>query len=265
MTAEQAIAKMEEQLANVNPPMDLDKYKEMVAAQGGNFEEALEQFQQRMAMEQFMETQWAGKVDVNDQDVQAYYDEHPAEFTTAEKVQASHILIKPDTSDPNTDPNEAKAVARTKIEGLLEQIKGGADFAELAKANSDCPSAEKGGDLGSFGAGQMVKPFSDAAFAMEPNEVSDIVETRFGYHVIKLTGRTPASVTPFDEAKEGIVTKLENQKKRQLVQEFVKSLQDRAVIVYPETDTTPAAAATPVPVTEPAAPAPAAPADANEN
>lgn len=265
MTDDEVTSKIEEQLGKVNPPMTLEKYKEMVTSQGGNFGEALEQFKKNLMRERFLDSQWAGKIDVNDQDAQAYYDEHPQEFAKPEQVQASHILIKPDTSDPNTDPNEAKALARTKIDGLQEQIKAGADFAELAKANSDCPSAEKGGDLGSFGREQMVKPFSDAAFAMEPNQVSDVVETRFGYHIIKVTGRTAAEVTPFDEAKAGIVAKLENQKKRQFFETFMKSLQDRAVIVYPETEGA-AATTSPVPAVPPVAPpTSAAPADASEN
>ena len=100
-----------------------------------------------------------------------------------------------------------KAAARLKLEGLRKQIIEGADFAELAKANSDCPSAQKGGDLGEFSRGNMVKPFEDAAFSQEVGKVGDIVETEFGFHLIKVTAKSPAVAAKGDQpAKPESVT-----------------------------------------------------------
>lgn len=100
-----------------------------------------------------------------------------------------------------------KAAARLKIEGLRKQIIDGGDFAELAKANSDCPSGQKGGDLGEFPRGNMVKPFEDAAFSQEVGKVGDIVETQFGYHLIKVTAKSPAAPAKGDQpAKPETVT-----------------------------------------------------------
>ena len=127
------------------------------------------------------------KIDVTENDANNYYSGNPKEFETPEQVKASHILIASDTSDTSVDPNDAKAKALAKAEQLLAQLKDGADFAELAKANSTCPSASKGGDLGFFSKGDMVAPFEEAAFALEPGQLSDIVETKFGYHIIKRT------------------------------------------------------------------------------
>ncbi len=265
VTDQQVTDKIDERLSSLPTPMTLDECKEMITSKGGNFDEFRGQFEMNLKRELFLESQWAGKVDVNDQQVKDYYEANMDQFTTPEKVRASHILIKP-VSDPNTDPNEAKAAARAKIDDLLKQVKEGADFAALAQANSECPSAEKGGDLGAFEQGRMVKPFSDAAFAMEPNEVSDIVETQFGYHIIKVTDRTPASTESLEEAKADIKENLENQKKGRFVQDFLKSLQEKATIVYPETDEKPAAVVTPPAQVAPVAPAmPPTPADANEN
>jgi len=247
VTDEQVLAAIEEQGAKRTPPVTADKFKAMVEAQGGDFADVTNQYKASMARQQFMETQWAGKIDVNDAAVQAYYDENPKEFETPEQAQASHILIKP-VADAN-DPNEAKATAKAKAEQLLAQLKDGADFAELAQANSDCPSAAKGGDLGLFGRSQMVKPFEEAAFGLQPGEMSDLVETKFGYHIIKVTDRKEARTRPFEEAKAEIFAKLTKQKKGQFAEEYLKSLKEKATIVY-------------APGAEPAAPAPMAPAPA---
>lgn len=103
------------------------------------------------------------------------------------KVQASHILLMYAGSERST-ASRSKDEAQQEIQQLKKQIDGGTDFAELAKQHSDCPSGKSGGDLGTFGRGQMVKPFEDTAFGMDVGNVSDVVETPFGYHIIKRTG-----------------------------------------------------------------------------
>jgi len=232
------IAEIEKKGAEQNPPITLADFKARVQAQGGNFEQVKEEFRKGMAYQKIMEGQWAGKVDVTDEDAKAYYDEHPKEFEEAEQVRASHILIKPDTTDPNTDPNEAKTLARAEADKLLKQVKEGGDFAALAKEHSDCPSSARGGDLGFFARGAMVKPFEDVAFAMEPNDISDVVETKFGYHIIKVTDHKDPNAVPFDQAKAKIVAKLVNEKKSTISQEYIQSLKDKATIVYPTEATT---------------------------
>jgi len=231
VTEEQVVNAIETEGAKRTPPITIDKFKEMVEAQGGNFQDVLSQYKKRMARQQYLEAQWAGKIDVNDAEVQAYYDEHPKEFETPEQVQASHILIKPDASDPN-NADAAKAAAKAEAEKLLAQVKDGADFAELATAHSDCPSARQGGDLGLFGHNQMVPPFEAAAFALEPGQVSDVVETQFGYHIIKVTDKKAAQTTPFEEAKEGITETLANEKKMTFSEALLNTMKDEATIVY---------------------------------
>ena len=103
------------------------------------------------------------------------------------QVQASHILLMYAGSQ-RSSASRSKEEAQQQIQALATQLQGGADFAELARANSDCPSSAKGGDLGSFGRGQMVGPFEDAAFGLQVGQTSGVVETPFGYHIIKRTG-----------------------------------------------------------------------------
>lgn len=102
------------------------------------------------------------------------------------QVRASHILLMYQGSARST-ASRSKAEAQASIEDLARQLADGADFAELARAHSDCPSAARGGDLGSFGRGQMVPEFEAAAFSMQAGEVSHVVETAFGYHLIRRT------------------------------------------------------------------------------
>jgi peptidyl-prolyl cis-trans isomerase C len=147
-------------------------------------------------------------------------------------VRASHILITP-KPEPGADPNKAKADAKKTAEDLLKQIKGGADFADLAKKNSSCPSAAKGGDLDWFGKGRMVPEFDKAAFAMKVGEVSDIVETQFGYHIIKLTARRAAGTMSFEDAKPDIMEFLKQTKQKQFYDEYLAALTKSANIVYP--------------------------------
>jgi peptidyl-prolyl cis-trans isomerase C len=158
--------------------------------------------------------------------VAEYYKGHPEQFQAPERVQASHILVKvEDGAAP-----EAKAAAKKKIEGIQQKLKAGGDFGALAAENSDCPSKERGGDLGFFTKGQMVPEFEAAAFALKPGEVSGIVETKFGFHIIKCTEHSQAGATPLPEVKDRLRTFLENGDKRDLLQKKIAALRQASQI-----------------------------------
>lgn len=135
-------------------------------------------------------------------ELQAYYEQNKARFGTPEERRASHIMVK---TEPGASEDQKKA-ARAKAEQLLAQVRAKPeDFAAIAKASSDDPgSAAQGGDLGFFRQDSMVKPFADAAFALKEGQVSDLVQSEFGWHVIRLTGIKPTSVKPFDEVRPEI-------------------------------------------------------------
>lgn len=105
----------------------------------------------------------------------------------AEQIIASHILLMYAGSE-RSSATRSKDEARSQIDDIADQLREGADFAALARQHSDCGSAQAGGDLGSFGRGQMVKAFEDAAFALDVGATSSVVETPFGYHIIRRTG-----------------------------------------------------------------------------
>jgi peptidyl-prolyl cis-trans isomerase C len=247
----EVLAAMEKAGAQMQPPITIEQFRATVEAQGGNFEDYKNRFRKQLEYDKLLESQWAAKATVTDNDANEYYATHPKEFEIPEQVQASHILISTKPTDPNADPNQVKAAAREKAEKLLQQIKDGADFAALAKENSSCPSAKDGGDLGLFSRGMMVKPFEGAAFALQVGQVSDVVETDFGYHIIKVTDRKEAGVTPFEEAKAGIIDNLTKKKRDAVAREYIQSLRQKATIIYP-----PGSAATPTPPAPQPAPAP---------
>ncbi|MHC4664944.1 MAG: peptidylprolyl isomerase [Planctomycetota bacterium] len=235
ITEEDVIAYLKESGSRQQPPLSLEDIKALIEAKGQNFDEVKKQIRASKGMkyQKLMEAQFAGKIKVTEEDAEKYYSQNTKQFETPEQVRASHILITPDTKDPNTDPNEAKVGAKAKTEELLKQVKAGADFAALAKTNSGCPSAAKGGDLGFFGRGRMVPSFEKAAFESKVGQVTDIVETRFGYHIIQVTARKDPNVVTFAQAKDDIMNRLTQQKQAELAKQYIESLKAKANIVYP--------------------------------
>jgi len=139
-------------------------------------------------------------VDVPSSEIKDYYESHIDDYRQEEKVGASHILIK---VPQGATPDEEKKL-REKAEGILEEIRNGADFAVTAKKHSDGPSAVKGGELGEFGRGTMIKEFEEALFKLKPGEVSDIVKTEFGFHIIKMESHKKAFQKKLEDVKNEI-------------------------------------------------------------
>ena len=218
--------------ANQTPPLTIDDIKAILETQGRDFDDLREQIASRLKFMQLIEAQFGDETKVGDDEAKEFYEKNKQMFTKSESVQASHILITPQMEDPNVTDEEAKTVAKAKAEELLKKIKEGANFEELAKAESSCPSGQKGGDLGMFERGQMVPPFEEAAFAMKPGEISEVVETQFGYHIIKVTAKEEAGEQTYDEVKDQIVENLGNQKKGKAAQGYIEKMMKEADIEY---------------------------------
>jgi peptidyl-prolyl cis-trans isomerase C len=165
-------------------------------------------------------TEVDSKIVVQTQEVADFYAKNPEAFKQGERVRASHILIGvPAASDAAT-----RAARRARAEGLVREARAGKDFAALAREHSDDGSASAGGDLGAFERGQMVPPFEQAAFALSPGEISEVVETEFGYHVIKVAAREPARTVPLEEAQEQIGNYLSQRQRQERIAAFVDGL-----------------------------------------
>jgi peptidyl-prolyl cis-trans isomerase C len=174
----------------------------------------------------FVEKTIVPTVKLAEDDARKFYDQNPDKFTRSESVRASHILIGLDAKASVDD----KKKAREKAEKLRKELAGGADFAALAKGNSTCPSSQQGGDLGYFGKGQMVAPFEQAVLALKPGEISDVVETQFGYHVIKLIEKKAAEKAEFKDVRPQIENYLKNQKTGAAVNDYLAEARKGAKI-----------------------------------
>jgi peptidyl-prolyl cis-trans isomerase D len=159
-------------------------------------------------------------IQISDAQVESYYNSHKDQYRTPERVQARHILIKT-TGKTQAEVPQLKA----KAEDLLKQIKGGGDFAKLAQKNSEDPgSAAKGGDLGWIVRGQMVKNFEDTVFSLKPQEISNVITTEYGFHIIQVMAKEPARLRTLEEVKPEIVGNLRNQQ----VFDLMQNLADQA-------------------------------------
>lgn len=173
----------------------------------------------------------ARQAQVSPDETRKYFDEHKAEFGQPEERQASHILVTVSAAAPDVD----KAAARAKTEQLLAQVRQAPQrFAELASQHSQDPgSAAKGGDLGFFGRGMMVKAFEDAAFQMKPGEISGLVQSDFGFHIIKLTAIKTGKPISIDEVKSRIEQELRKQKAAKTFGEMAEGFSNT---VYEQSD-----------------------------
>ena len=224
VSPEEVDERMAEVMANFGSEEELS---ERLAMMGVTVDMVKHEMETGLAVEKLL-ARHIPQAEVTDADTRAYYDDNPGQFTQPERVGASHILVK--TED--TDTEAVKQEARSEAERLLGELKGGADFAQLAAEHSDCPSSANGGDVGLFGRGQMVKPFEDAAFAMGIGEISDVVETQFGYHIIKVTEREEEQMVAFDEVEEDIAAMLDAQRKQEALKAYTDQLRAEANIEY---------------------------------
>jgi peptidyl-prolyl cis-trans isomerase C len=194
--------------------------------------EQMELFSDNFLANEFLKREVAQKVTIPEDEMRSYYDKNIDEFKTPEMVRARHILVKVIPSATEEDKKKAKE----KAEEILGKIKNGEDFIKLATDLSDDPGSKiKGGDLGFFSRGKMVKPFEDAAFSLKPGEVSGIVETQFGFHIIKVEEKKDPSVEPFDKVKDRINQKLLQERVKSKVTEFIENaMKEEKVEIYPE-------------------------------
>jgi peptidyl-prolyl cis-trans isomerase C len=178
----------------------------------------MEDMKKRVVVEAYLKKKVEEQVNIPDADLQKIYDQKKDKFKSDAQIRASHILLK--------TPKEA--------DDVLAQLKAGAKFEDLAKKYSIDPAGAKGGDLGWFSKGSMIPEFENTAFAMKEGEVSGVVKTKFGYHIIKLTGKRPAGIVPFAEVKDQIKAELLPQKQQEVFKKIKEDLRKGAKVAIKE-------------------------------
>lgn len=203
-----------------------DEFAKALATRGLTPEKIKGELRKQLAIEKMIESEVTPQVKVTDQDVKAFYDGNPDQFKQPESFRASHILVMAAADAPP----EKKKEARATIEDVQKQLQAGGDFAELAKKYSQDGSAAQGGDLNYFQRGQMVEPFQKAVESLEVGGVSGIVETQFGYHIVKLTDKKAGRTVPLPEVNKKIADYLVARQKQEKANAFVEGLRAKSKI-----------------------------------
>jgi peptidyl-prolyl cis-trans isomerase C len=198
-----------------------------IAAQGLTLDQLKSQAKTGLEVAKVIDAEVNSKVTVQDAEVATYYQQNLERFKQGDSVRAAHILI----GMPQNPTPEQKAEAKTRAAAVLKTIKAGGDFATLARANSsDTGSAQNGGDLGFFPKGQMTPAFEEAAFKLKPGTVSGLVETPFGFHIIKVSERRAPRTAPFAEASGQIKEFLTQGQREQKLEQFVEQIKAKGKI-----------------------------------
>lgn len=192
-----------------------------------NIQKQLEDARKEILIKAYLKKEIEDTVKVTDEDAKKYFDANKDRFKEPEKISLAHILVD----------NEAEA------KDILAKLKGGADFAALAKEKSKDASKEKGGELGFIAKGQTAPEFEQAAFALAPGQISDVVKTQFGYHIIKAAERQPEKLMAYDDIKDQLKQMMLSDKQKESFEMLLKDLKDKnKVVVYKDVIMPPAPA-----------------------
>ncbi len=206
-----------------------EKFDALLKKQHLNEAGLRDQIRRGRRVDQLVERVVSDSPDPTAAEIRAHFDAHLDEYTRPERVLAQHILIKPaDATDA------ARKAARGKLDAIRTRVQAGANFSDEAAEHSECPSGKEGGSLGWFARGMMVQAFDHAAFAMAKGELSDVIETQFGYHVIYKTDHEDAKPGDFDEAHENVRDFLRHARRGEALSTYVDELRSKAKIVQEE-------------------------------
>ena len=202
------------------------QYENRLTERGFSVASFREDVRRKIAVRKWARATLAKEVEISDAEVHEFYVANEVRFVQSAQINVRHVLIKlaADADDATV------AAARREIEEILAQARAGADFAELARQRSQGPSAPRGGDLGFVPRGQLVKPFEDAAFALQPGEISEVVRTEFGFHIIKLVARRDGQVVPEQQVAAQIRNHLLGAKLVETVAVHVVALREQASV-----------------------------------
>jgi peptidyl-prolyl cis-trans isomerase SurA len=227
-------------LDSIRKQMKLDTMEELEKAaqsQGVSFEDFKQNLRDNIVTQKVIGQEVGSHLQVTKEEEQKFYEQHKAEMEQPERVRLSEILVAPpqkpaadDQSAPADPTPEELAAAQAKAQELLEQIKKGAKFEEVATKNSNGPTASQGGDLGYFQRGTLAKELEDVTFALKPGDVSDVIRTRQGYVILKVTEHDPAGIPPLKEIEPRVQEAIYMQKLQPALRAYLTKLREEAFI-----------------------------------
>lgn len=243
ITADTELIKRLDELRKQMKVESMEDLEKLAAEQGVSFEDFKQNMRNGIITQQVIGSEVSRNVQISPQEVQAFYEEHKAELDQPERVRLSELLtaIEPpkaaegepgqEAKQPSSEPDpELVAKAEAKANELLKQIRAGAHFEEVAKKSSDGPTAEQGGDLGYFKRGMLAKELEDKTFAMKPGEVSDVIRTKQGFVILKVTDHTEPGVPPLEKVMPQIQDAIFMRKLQPTLREYLTKLREDAYI-----------------------------------
>jgi len=231
ITADTELIKKLDQMRKDMNLESMEDVEKAAQAQGVSFEDFKQNLRNQIITQQVIGKEVGQRLVIDKDEEQKFYDEHKSELDQPEQVRLSEILISTEKK-PNdkSDNNQLMQAAQAKATALLEQINAGAKFEDIAKKNSDGPTAGQGGDLGYFKRGTLAKKLEDEAFAMKPGDVSAVTQTKQGFILLKVTEHHDAGVPPLSQIEPRIQDALYMQKLQPALREYLTKLREDAFI-----------------------------------
>ena len=239
ITADTELVKKLDEMRKQMNLENMEDLEKAATAQGVSYEDFKQNLRNQIITQQVIGREVGSHLSISKEEEQKFYDEHKAEMEHPEQIKLSEILIAPQKTptqaqkDPNTPPADdaqSLAAAQAKAENLLSEIRKGASFEEVAKKNSDGPTAAQGGDLGIFKRGMLAKELEDKTFAMKPGEITDVIRTKQGFVILKVAEHEAAGVPSMKEVEPRIQDALYMKKLDPALRAYLRKLREDAYI-----------------------------------
>ena len=228
ITADTEVVKRLDEIRKQMKLDSLDDLEKAAQSQGLSFEDFKQNLKSEIITQEVIKREVAPRINVSNQEIRKFYDQHKQEMAQPEQVQLSEILI---STDQAGEDEEKLASAKAKAEDLVKQIRAGADFAELAKKESQDPSGAQGGDLGLFQRGKLAKQLEDVTFAMKKGDVTDVIRTRQGFVILKVTDHIAAGIPSFADAQDHVRDMMYMQRMQPKMREYLTKLREEGLII----------------------------------
>jgi len=230
ITADTEVIKRLDEMRKEMKLESMEDLEKAAQAQGIGFEDFKQNLKNQIITQQVISKEVGSRMSIGKEELQEFYDAHKSQMEQPEQVRLSELLISTEKKDPATAEAQQVAAAQAKADELLAQIRKGAAFDEAAKKNSDGPTAAQGGDLGYFKRGTLAKELEDKTFAMKPGDVSDVIRTKQGFVILKVTEHQQAGIPPLSEMEPKVQEAIYMQKLQPALRAYLQKLREDAYI-----------------------------------